>query len=214
MPILKFFWLAVRPVSRFESGVGAWDVVNLVLLIAYPTIGAAFSLGNLFQGAHIAWLAGIPILLLFIAGLKLQFRLAGIENAYHYALSLDDIDIEKKHKALELNLKLSNAIDKPIEYELIANRTYIEIVGKQRAVLETNDKGIISARKSSMSSLPEITSPEYSPCRVLHYELVYGSPDKPLFKQVREYDLEINLSQTEVVVKAKSKFEEDKPIKK
>ena len=80
MPIPKFIWLALRPFSKLESVVGWWDVLNLAILIAYPTIGKVLPLSELFKEAPLAWFAGIPALLLLIAGLKLQFRLSKFEQ--------------------------------------------------------------------------------------------------------------------------------------
>ncbi len=219
MPILKFLWLGIRPIGKLESALGMWDVFHLALWIAYPTIGIALPLEKVFEGASTAWFAGIPIVLLLIAGIKLQFRLARIENAYHYALSFEELDVDQKYKVLMLSMKFSNALDKPIEYELIANRTYIEIEGSQRVVLQSNDRGIIAALRSVMVSLPKITLPEVCPCSgILHYELVYGRPNKPSFKQVREYELEIDRgyqnAKLGIYVNTESKLLEDNPIKK
>lgn len=80
MPIFAFIWLVLRPVSKLESVVGWWDMLNIAILIAYPTIGKVLPLPELFKDAQLAWFAGIPALLLLIAGIKLQFKLSKLEQ--------------------------------------------------------------------------------------------------------------------------------------
>jgi len=90
--------LVIRPVRKFESAVGWWDVLDLLIWMAYPTIGV-FSLNKLFEEASLAWFTGIPILLLLIAGIKLQFKLARFEKGKKPKLSVYDIYKEKYFSA-------------------------------------------------------------------------------------------------------------------
>lgn len=80
MAILRFLWLVLRPISIIGSAIGVWDVLNLVVLIAYPTIGGITPLEKLFKDADLAWFVGIPIILLLIAGSKLQRRVTNYER--------------------------------------------------------------------------------------------------------------------------------------
>lgn len=59
---------------------GWWDVLNAFLVIAYPAIGSFVPLSVLFQEAPLYWWIGLPILLLCIAGIKLQRRLDKYET--------------------------------------------------------------------------------------------------------------------------------------
>src|SRR3972149_1048987 len=79
MAILRFLWLAVRPASKLESAIGWWDGLNLAIAIGYPTIGGIAPLSKIFADVPLAWFAGVPILLLAIAGIKLQYRLSKYE---------------------------------------------------------------------------------------------------------------------------------------
>ncbi len=141
------------------------------------------------------------------------------ENAYHHALSLDeDMYTDWEDKTLTLGLIFSNAINKPIGYEFIADKTYIEIKDTPRVFLQSGGYDVIPIGKSNTILLPEIALPEHYPCDgILHYELVYGYPDKALFKQVREQSLKIKLflsPHKEIKVVGESKFYKDEPIKK
>lgn len=80
MPILKVLWLAIRPVSKLEAAVGWWDVLNLLIVIAYPTVGGIVPLSQLLKEAPVIWWFGIPVLLLLIVGWKLQNKLDGYES--------------------------------------------------------------------------------------------------------------------------------------
>ena len=72
--ICKFLWFAVRPASKLESAIGWSDLINLLVLSAYPTI-PAIPVIDLSGGLKLAWFAGMPALLFLIAGIKLQFKL-------------------------------------------------------------------------------------------------------------------------------------------
>lgn len=80
MAVFKFLWLAIRPASKLESAVGWWDVLNLLVLIAYPTVGGIVPISQLFKEAPATWWFGVPALLLLIAGWKLQNKLNGFES--------------------------------------------------------------------------------------------------------------------------------------
>lgn len=95
MPILRFLWLALRPISKLESAVGWWDVLNLVVWVAYPTVGKIAPLAELFKEAPLAWFVGIPALLFLIAGIKLQFKVANYEEV-PLEISYDKNDPECK----------------------------------------------------------------------------------------------------------------------
>lgn len=220
MGILKFLLLVIRPISKFESAVGWLDVVNLVLLSAYPVSTQITPLSELLSRVDaIYYYTGIPLLLLLIAGIKLQLRLSGIENRYHYALSLGDFEVEWTETRIRLLIKISNAIDRPIVYKVLKNKTYIEIENMPRIALKASDSGLITAKGTSRGSLPEITPPKNFPCKgVLHSEIVYGSPGKFLFWQIRDWDLDIYIttenSQRVIHIEGHYNFREDEPIKK
>jgi hypothetical protein len=50
-------------------------VLNLLVLITYPTVGGIIPLSQLFKEAPTIWWFGIPALLFLIAGMKLQWSL-------------------------------------------------------------------------------------------------------------------------------------------
>lgn len=78
--MLKVLWLAIRPFSRLETAVGWWDVLNLIVVIAYPTVGGIVPLSQLFEKAPAIWWFGVPTLLLFVVAWKLQRRIDKIET--------------------------------------------------------------------------------------------------------------------------------------
>ena len=83
-----FLWLVLRPFGKLESAFGWVDVmVGLIQAVYYITFGSLYTatiqqetiLGWL-KGNSLWFLVGLPILLLFIAGVKLQFKLASYEE--------------------------------------------------------------------------------------------------------------------------------------
>ncbi|MBI4287863.1 MAG: hypothetical protein HY671_05490 [Chloroflexi bacterium] len=193
MAIFKFLWLAIRPVGKLEAALGWWDVLNLLILAGYIILPNIPQKIENLPYIPLVWFAGIPALLFLIAGLKLQYRLTKIESAYHYALSFDRFDLEwrgLRGETILCALAFSNALDKPLQYELDARKTYIEIAGKRSAPLDGGQLWIIPAHKPDSRILPQIDSPVDYPCKGrYHHELVYGLPDKPLFRQIRESEI-------------------------
>ena len=69
---IKFLWLAVRPISKLETAWDWWQIVNIIPPVAYIIGPRIIEWSNNMQ---LAWFAGIPALLLLIAGIKLQMKL-------------------------------------------------------------------------------------------------------------------------------------------
>lgn len=72
MWLLKFLWLAIRPISKAEPIYGWYEVFNLIPYIAYPLVPIFTKWASNFD---FIWFVGIPTLLFLIAGIKLQYRL-------------------------------------------------------------------------------------------------------------------------------------------
>ena len=78
-------------------------MLNLAVLIAYPTIGKVLPLSEVFEDAPLAWFAGIPVLLLLIAGIKLQYKLSRLQSVLGHegwirAVMIDAVDLSNKLK--------------------------------------------------------------------------------------------------------------------
>ena len=219
MPILIFLWYSIRPIGKLESAVGTLDIANILFHILWG--GGAYLMTN-WDWFRPEYLWGVPAVLFLIAGLKLQFRFDKIENSYAYSLSLDDLDIERRLNKLYISLKLSNTLDRPLEFQMDQTAISIEVDGKkpntsqQDKIIHT----VLPPKKSTKIHCPGLPIPTRNPSLgKLYYELVYGLPNKPLFRQIRELELEVT---QEVVLNKAIKYslqsfirhQEDSPIKK
>lgn len=221
MVILKFLWYSIRPLSKLESAVGWLDIGNILVHILWGG-GAGYLVTN-WDWFHAEYLWAIPAILFLIAGIKLQVKLDSFKSAYKYALSLDNVEIvyDPKPSQLRMLLRLSNTLDKPLEYKVDTTKTYIELEGRTTTFLANVEIGTVIPRlKSSTIYLPSLPLPVTNPSIVkLHYELLYGLPGKPLFRQVKDLELsikQVNISPNRISVNLNYiyKFEDDEPIKK
>lgn len=196
MPILKFIWLAIRPVSKLESAVGWWDAMNVFIWAGYITTPHFLPLSEYLKEAPLIWFASIPALLMLIAGLKLQFLLSKIENSYEFALSteIDESSVFSKVDYCEVSIIFTNTLDKALNYQIDLEKTFVQIGKTQPLYLKSKVAGgIISKGKSERRLFREIKNPEILPCKgIIHCEVLYGAPHgKKMFPQLREWEIEI-----------------------
>jgi len=143
-----------------------------------------------------------------------QRKINEFEDSYAYALSFDGLNITPVGEMIDLGLNLSNTLEKPIEY--IVENIYLEIGESRLPNFQYKNRGqVISGRKSGLFQFPAFKTPNSIPCKgLLRYELVYGRPGKPMFRQIRE--LELTLRTVDQVKALVWQFtqQEDIPIKK
>lgn len=226
--IFGTLWLALRPFDTLQNVIGASGVI-INLLVSLGAISGGGILGKIYfpnsnqtsEGDWFPFIVGIVsvfAIFVLVAGIKLQYKLYKTENEYHYALSLDnETGVNWIDKTLSIDLSFSNALNKPIGFQFIHDKTYIELDGIPRVFLKPSNRDIIRAKKTVIIQFPKTDVPNKFPCKgILHYELIYGLPEKALFKQVKEYDTEVIITQPpkEIRIALDSKIEEDNPIKK
>jgi hypothetical protein len=79
MPLLKFLWFAIRPISKATDVLEWWHLLNIILLYYFAPLTPLLSLGDI-KIDNIIWFVGIPALLFLIAGIKLQYRVNNYEK--------------------------------------------------------------------------------------------------------------------------------------
>ena len=73
MSVLKFLLLAMLPAHDLKKDIGWWDGINSLVWIVYGIIPNIRGI-DLSEGQELAWFISIPVVLLLIAGIKLQFK--------------------------------------------------------------------------------------------------------------------------------------------
>ncbi len=159
-----------------------FDVVQATLTPKGP-----FGWSILVWGVILFTIASISVIA------QLWWYIHQLEGSYRYALSFDGLEIRVNPQQLVISLKLSNTLDKPLGYNIDTNRTVIELDG-QAPITQgyANTGAVIAKLKGTTFSLPHLPLPTNNPSHgKLHYELQYGLPGRPSFKQVREIELEV-----------------------
>jgi len=147
---------------------------------------------------------------------QLWWHIRGIEDSYQYALSFDGLKLVLPDGIIQVALELSNTLDKVVEYRFDCERFNIDIGGNRPIQPRFgNTEAIIPRNKPSEYRLPGVHLPGSFPCKgVLHYELTYGPPKKPLYRQIREMNLDFNTVGEQMKITWTFTKQEDIPIKK
>ena len=143
--------------------------------------------------------------------------IADFLNSYAYALSLDTISAHPHHTGHYIALNLSNNIEKPIEFEMDWDKTYVKINGKRLPKHKNHNTGAIIIKSKPLCWVLPYSFEEISQARkiVLHYELRYGNPGNFLFWQMRELDLHISyLSRNQLYITYTEEKRQEAAIKK
>ncbi len=122
-----------------------------------------------------------------------QKKINEFEGSYEYALSFDGLGMVFVGGMLEIKLNFTNTLGKPIEYSV--ENIHLEIGGNSLTDFRYKSRGqVIPREKSAAFGFPAIKTPSSIPCKgSLGYELVYGRPGKPMFRQIREMDITLRI---------------------
>jgi len=115
------------------------------------------------------------------------------QDSYAYALSLDGIGAYPHTAGHYIALKLSNNLEKPVEFEMDWAKTYAKINGVNLPKPRKRNAGAIITKSTPISWVLPYNFLDMRQAKkiVLHYELRYGAPGNFLFRQIRELDLHI-----------------------
>ena len=167
----------------------------LVIAILVCTASLIFVLiigGDLILKAA---LGGVTISLWVV--ITIVYLKAGAYEAkelYRNALSLVGVSLRSDEKYMQIVLKLSKVIDRPIEYKVDIDNSYTEIDGNRQQQIDSGMSATtMVSKKPSYFQLPRFILPKSFPCNaIVHYEILCGKPQKSIFRQIRELNLNIN----------------------
>jgi hypothetical protein len=146
-----------------------------------------------FGWSILVW--GVILFTVVAISVIVQFwwRIHKIEDSYYYALSFDGPNILPNSLDGNLAVKLSNGIDKPIEYKIDMEKTYVNTDDKISFGKEYPSVGaILTKSKNSDFTLPfKIFPIMKAKNNIFHLEVLYGRPGKLSFRQIREMNLTI-----------------------
>lgn len=205
------FWKIISRTIQHIWGLSGF-VMEIIGIISNPM--GPFGLSILAWGAILFTIWALSVIA------QLGWHIHKTENSYIHTLSFDDLvsfpNLQSRH--IRYALLFSNTSDKPIEYRIDLNKTYLEIDGKRPTQLQYDSTGgIIQKLKSTKFLLPEVPFPNQLPAQgILHFELDYGSPHNLKFQKIKEVNIELTqpTPQGTIYTIWKDKYEEDKPIKK
>lgn len=146
---------------------------------------------------------------------QLWWRLRKIEVSYQYALSFDGLNLNVGGGSLAITLNHSNTLDKPIEYVVNIDETDIE-VGGNRSVSPHYDayRTVIPSNKSCSFQLAGVAEPKNYPCTgLIRYKILYGSPNKLMFQQIRELNLTLAKPDKSVTLRWSIRKQEDSRLR-
>ncbi|MFC2033886.1 hypothetical protein ACFLTT_00580 [Chloroflexota bacterium] len=143
-----------------------------------------------------------------------QREINKLENSYEYVLFFNGLIVNPVGEMLEVDLNLTNTHEKAIEY--IVESIYLEIGGNCILDSQYRNRGqVISGKQSGVFKYPAVRIPNSIPCEgLLRYELIYGRPKKPMFRQIKEMKLTLRTVGQSNNLLWQFTQEEDSPIKK
>ena len=163
---------------------------------------------------------GVATISLWVAIIIVYLKAGASEDKelYRHALSLVGVSLLSDEKYMQIVLKLSKVIDRPIEYKVDCDNSYTKIDGNRQQQIESGMSATqIVGKEPSYFQLPRFMLPKSFPCNaIVHYEILCGPPQKSVFRQVRELNVDIYYSVKDSQFKIKWVIvpEDDKTIKR
>lgn len=142
-----------------------------------------------------AALGGVAISL-WVAFLIVYVKAVASEDKklYRNALSLVGMRLQSDKEYMQIVVKLSKVPDRPIEYKVDLDNSYTKIDGNRQ---QQTDSGMsatqIVGKEPSYFQLPRFVLPKsFRYNAIVHYEILCGPPQKSIFRQTRELNVDIN----------------------
>ena len=116
------------------------------------------------------------------------------KELYRNALSLVGVSLRSDEEYMQIVLELSKVPDRPIEYKVDFDNSYTKIDGNRQQQIESGMSATkIVGKEPSYFQLPRFMLPKSFPCNaIVHYEILCGPPQKSIFRQIRELNVDIN----------------------
>lgn len=115
------------------------------------------------------------------------------KGLYLKAISLVGMGLRSDKEYLQIIVELSNGLDKIIDYRFDLDNCYTTIEGNRQGQSDGDMKGTtINGKSTSLFNMPRFVLPKSFPCKcIVHYEMLYGPVEKPLFRRVSEVYVDI-----------------------
>ncbi len=187
------FWKILQ--RTVQSVVGAAGLVMEAIGLYFNIAQVAEAPSGPFGWSILVW--GVILFTLSAISIiaQLWWHINKLEDSYACALAFDGLQPFPGFHVNKIRLALvfSNTLDRPLEYQIDTDETFLEIGGQRASEPQYDSTGsTIPKTKPHKFLLPEVDLPQNYPVMgLLHYKLRYGRPGNLRFQQVKSFNLEL-----------------------